>query len=139
MTIPNGINSHCKCSPPFLYLVSHKQNNHIKTNCSNQVSKFFMWGRNKPSMMDASHLTYLALANYSYTSQQKQNENLHKTEWHTRAGQEGDCDRDIITGRTGYKKSYQRHSAAAELCRALKRNELQFNSLIYSLFLFPHL
>lgn len=42
-------------------------------------------------------------------------------------------------GEQGTKKSYQRHAAAAELCRAPKRNELQSNALIYSLFLFPHL
>lgn len=57
-------------------------------------------------MTDASHLPYHRLARYSYTSQQKQNENLHKIEWHTKAEQEEGCDKDIITGRAGYKKSY---------------------------------
>lgn len=89
-------------------------------------------------MMDATCLTYHTLSRYSHTSQRKQNENLYKTEWHTRAGQERDCDKDIITGKAGYKKSYQRYAAAAELCRALKKNKLKFNTLIYSLFLFLH-
>lgn len=64
-------------------------------------------------MTDASHLTFHKLASYSYTSQRKQNKNLHKIEWHTRAGQEGNGDKDIFAGRAGYKKS-QRPDSAAE-------------------------
>lgn len=85
-------------------------------------------------MTDGSHLMYHKLARYPYTSQGKQNENLHKIEWHRRARQEGDCDK----GEQDTEKSYRRHAAAAELYRALKKNEPKFNTLICSVS-FPHL
>lgn len=49
---------------------------------------FFMLGRKELNTTDGSHLMYHKLAKYSYASQGKQDENLHKIEWHTRARQE---------------------------------------------------